>query len=75
MAPWDSDFLFEIEIIYITITHILIAPGIFDSVFNMGCFQILMVPGESSKSWQYYRLIQWIKNVCHMLDFFPLQGD
>ena len=30
-----------------------------------------MGPRASSKSWQYYRLIHWIKTVCQMLDFFP----
>ena len=35
------------------------------------CFQILMAPWDSSKSWQYYRLIHWIKTVCQMLYFFP----
>ena len=55
---------------YLIIIYILMAPGIFDSLFNMGLFPNFNGPRDFSTSWQQYRLIHWIKTVCHMLDFF-----
>ena len=50
------------------------APGIFDSLFNLGLFPNFNSPRDFFKSWQY-RLIHWIKTVFHLLDLFPLQED